>query len=39
MAAGQCELACVWMRCMYGLIAVRNGAAQGADIQPGGASA
>lgn len=39
MAEGQRDLAVVWMRCMYGLIAVRNGAAQGADIQTGGTSA
>lgn len=40
MAAGQCELACVWMRCMYDLIAVRNSSVQkSSDIQKGGGHA
>ena len=43
MAAGQRELAVVWMNTMYGLIRVRAGAsggpAVGVDIQPGGRDA
>jgi len=37
MASGQRDLAVVWMRCMYGLITVRN-ASVPADIQIGGAA-
>jgi len=40
MAAGQRDLAVVWMRCMYDLIAVRNGGVQKSpDIQKGGGHA
>jgi len=40
MAAGQRDLAGVWMRCMYDLIAIRRASVQGAsDIEAGGASA
>lgn len=39
MAAGQRDLAVVWMNTMYGLIRVRSGAANGFDIHTGGGHA
>lgn len=39
MAAGQRDLAVVWMNTMYGLIRVRSAAAGGSDIHTGGAHA
>lgn len=39
MAAGQRELAVVWMNAMYGLIRVRSGASGGSDIHTGGGHA
>ena len=39
MAAGQRELAVVWMNTMYGLIRVRSGASGGSDIPTGGGHA
>lgn len=39
MAAGQRDLAVVWMNTMYGLIRVRAGAAGGSDIHTGGGHA
>ena len=39
MAAGQRDLAVVWMNTMYGLIRVRSAAAGGSDIHTGGGHA